>query len=99
MYWNMCQQLVHHASNGCNIQVGDMYASGTISGPEKSSYGSMLELTWRGTEPLHLLNNTERKFINDHDTVIMKAYARNENVRIGFGEVRSTVEPAVITKH
>jgi fumarylacetoacetase len=99
MYWNMCQQLVHHASNGCNIQVGDMYASGTISGPEKSSYGSMLELTWRGTEPLHLLNNTERKFINDHDTMIMKAYARNENVRIGFGEVRSTVEPAVITKH
>ena len=94
MYWNMNQQLVHHASNGCNIQVGDMYASGTISGPEKSSYGSMLELTWRGTTPLQLPNNTERKFINDHDTVIMKAYAQNDQVRIGFGEVRTTIQPA-----
>ncbi len=94
MYWNMVQQLTHQASNGCNIQVGDLYASGTISGPIRDSFGSMLELTWRGTEPLKLPNNTERKFIQDHDTVIMKAYAKNEQVRIGFGEVITTILPA-----
>lgn len=94
MYWNMAQQLVHHASNGCNIQVGDLYASGTISGPVKDSFGSMLELTWRGTEPLKMPDSTERKFINDHDTVIMRAFCRNTQVRIGFGEVRGTVLPA-----
>ena len=92
MYWNMLQQLVHHASNGCNIQIGDMYASGTISGPDKSSYGSMLELSWRGTQPLKMPDNTERKFINDNDTVIMKAFCKNDEVRIGFGEVKSTVK-------
>jgi fumarylacetoacetase len=94
MYWNMVQQLTHQASNGCNIQVGDLYASGTISGPIRDSYGSMMELTWRGTEPLKLPNNTERKFIQDNDTVIMKAYAKNEKVRIGFGEVITTILPA-----
>ncbi|MDX5437304.1 MAG: fumarylacetoacetase, partial [Pontibacter sp.] len=72
MYWNMNQQLAHQSSNGCNIQVGDMYASGTISGAEKDSYGSMLELTWRGTNPIKLSDGTERKFINDHDEVIMR---------------------------
>jgi fumarylacetoacetase len=92
MYWNMIQQLVHHASNGCNIQIGDMYASGTISGPDKSSYGSMLELSWRGTQPLKMPDNTDRKFINDNDTVIMKAFCQNESVRIGFGEVNTTVK-------
>jgi fumarylacetoacetase len=92
MYWNMLQQLVHHASNGCNIQIGDMYASGTISGPDKSSYGSMLELSWRGTQPLKMPDNTERKFINDNDTVIMKAFCQNDEVRIGFGEVSTTVK-------
>lgn len=95
MYWNMIQQLTHHASNGCNIEVGDLYASGTISGSIKDSFGSMLELTWRGTEPLKMPDNTERKFLNDHDTVIMKAYARNESVRIGFGEVVGKILPSV----
>lgn len=94
MYWNMVQQLTHHASNGCNIQVGDLYASGTISGPIKDSFGSMLELTWRGTEPLKMPDNTERKFINDHDTIIMRAYCQNTEVRIGFGEVKTTILPA-----
>ena len=94
MYWNMVQQLAHHASNGCNIQVGDMYASGTISGPVKDSFGSMLELSWRGTEPVKLPNNSERKFINDNDTIYMRAFAKNERVRIGFGEVVTKILPA-----
>ena len=91
MYWNMLQQLAHHTVNGCNVEVGDLYASGTISGREKSSFGSMLELTWRGTQPLHLSDGTERKFINDHDTVIMRGPAEKEGMRVGFGEVRGKV--------
>jgi fumarylacetoacetase len=91
LYWNILQQLTHHASNGCNIQVGDLYASGTISGPVKDTFGSMLELTWRGTEPLQMPDGTTRKFINDGDTVVMKAYAENENVRIGFGAVEGKI--------
>lgn len=94
LYWNMVQQLAHHTVNGCNIQVGDLYASGTISGPIKDSFGSMLELTWRGTDPLKLPDNTERKFIHDYDTVIMRGFATNNEVRIGFGEVRNTIWPA-----
>ena len=95
MYWNMNQQLAHQSSNGCNIQVGDMYASGTISGPEKDSYGSMLELTWRGANPIKLSDGTERKFINDYDTVIMRGYGERNGIRIGFGEVSTRVLPAV----
>lgn len=94
MYWNMAQQLAHHASNGCPIEVGDLYASGTISGPTPDSYGSMLELSWRGTKPLHLPNGSERKFLQDGDTVIMRGYAEKDGLRIGFGEVRGTVLPA-----
>ncbi|RIJ42762.1 fumarylacetoacetase [Pontibacter oryzae] len=95
MYWNMSQQLAHQSSNGCNIQVGDMYASGTISGADKGSYGSMLELTWRGTNPIQLSDGSERKFINDGDTVIMRGYSEHHGIRIGFGEVNTTVLPAV----
>ena len=91
MYWNMLQQLAHHTVNGCNVEVGDMYASGTISGTDKSSFGSMLELTWRGTEPLKLSDGTERKFINDNDTVIMRGHAEKDGMRVGFGEVRGKV--------
>ncbi|WP_303311387.1 fumarylacetoacetase [Hymenobacter sp. BT730] len=94
MYWNMAQQLAHHASNGCPLEVADLYASGTISGPTPDSYGSMLELSWRGTKPLHLPNGTERKFLQDGDTVIMRGYAEKDGLRIGFGEVRGTVLPA-----
>ena len=94
MYWNMAQQLAHHTINGCNVEVGDLYASGTISGSEKSSFGSMLELTWRGTEPLKLSNGMERKFIEDNDTIIMKGFSEKDGVRVGFGEVRGKILPA-----
>ncbi len=94
MYWTMSQQLAHHTVNGCNIRVGDMYGSGTISGPEKSMYGSMLELSWKGTTPVALNNGETRKFIQDGDTVIMKAYSEKDGLRIGFGECKSKVLPA-----
>lgn len=95
MYWNMNQQLAHHTINGCNIEVGDMYASGTISGNDETAYGSMLELTWRGTKPIQMPDGTERKFINDYDTVIMKGYAIKDEIRVGFGEVKAKVLPAI----
>jgi fumarylacetoacetase len=94
MYWNVNQQLAHHTVNGCNIQVGDLYASGTISGPSPGSYGSMLELSWNGQRPLHLSSGTERKFIEDGDTVIMRGHAEKDGVRIGFGECRGKILPA-----
>jgi len=94
MYWTMAQQLAHHTVNGCNVRAGDMMGSGTISGPTKDSYGSMLELTWRGSNPIKLKDGSERKFINDNDTVIMRAYSENDNIRIGFGECTGKVLPA-----
>lgn len=95
MYWNMAQQLAHHTVNGCNVEVGDMYASGTISGENPRSFGSMLELTWRGQNPLELENSEERKFIQDNDTVIMRGYAEKDGIRVGFGEVAGKILPAV----
>ncbi|GAB4381091.1 MAG: fumarylacetoacetase [Salibacteraceae bacterium] len=95
MYWNMVQQLAHHTVNGCNINVGDMMASGTISGPEKGSYGSMLELSWKGTNPVKLNDGSERKFIEDGDTVTMRAHASKDGVRVGFGKVETKVLPAL----
>lgn len=94
MYWNMSQQLAHHTVNGCNIRCGDLMGSGTISGPTPNSYGSMLELAWKGTKPLKMNDGTERKFIQDHDTVIMRGYCEKDGVRIGFGEVSTEVLPA-----
>jgi len=94
MYWNICQQLAHHTVNGCNIEVGDMYASGTISGPTADSYGSMLELAWKGTKPIQMPDGSSRSFINDGDTVIMKGFAEKDGVRVGFGEVSAKVLPA-----
>ena len=94
MYWTMTQQLAHHTVNGCNVRSGDMMGSGTISGPTKDSYGSMLELTWRGANPIQLIDGTERKFINDNDTVIMRAFCENSEVRIGFGECTGKLLPA-----
>ena len=91
MYWNMAQQLAHHTVNGCNIKVGDLMASGTISGTEPNSFGSMLELAWKGTKPLKLSDGTERKFINDNDTVSIKGFSEKEGSRIGFGEVKGKV--------
>ena len=94
LYWNMSQQLAHHTVNGCNINAGDMMASGTISGPEQSNFGSMLELSWRGSRSVALQDGDERKFIQDGDTVIMRGHCDNGKVRLGFGEVRSKVLPA-----
>ncbi|TVP49717.1 MAG: fumarylacetoacetase [Mongoliibacter sp.] len=94
MYWNVAQQLAHHTVNGCNINVGDMYASGTISGPTKDSFGSMLELAWKGTNPVKLEDGSERKFIDDGDTVVMKGYCKKDDIRVGFGEVITQVLPA-----
>jgi len=94
MYWNMAQQLAHHTVNGCNVRGGDLMGSGTISGPTEDSYGSMLELAWKGTKPVKMNDGTERKFILDKDTVIMRGYSEKDGVRIGFGEVSTKVLPA-----
>ncbi len=94
MYWNMAQQLAHHTVNGCNIKCGDLMGSGTISGPTPDSYGSMLELAWKGTKPLKLSDGSERKFIQDKDTVIMRGHCEKDGVRVGFGEVKAKILPA-----
>lgn len=94
MYWNIYQQLAHHTVNGCNITVGDLYASGTISGPTPDSYGSMLELTWRGKNPIKLSDGSERSFIEDGDTIIMRGHAYKDGVRVGFGQCETTILPA-----
>lgn len=93
MYWTMSQQLAHHTINGCRVNSGDMMGSGTISGATEDSFGSMLELTWGGKNPLQMSDGSERKFINDGDTVIMKGFCQNDTVRIGFGEVSSKLLP------
>ena len=94
MYWSMMQQLTHHTIAGCNVRVGDLMGSGTISGPEKDSRGSLLELTWNTTEPLTLANGEQRGFLEDGDTLIMRGHCQKDGLRIGFGEVRGTVLPA-----
>lgn len=91
LYWTMVQQLAHHTVNGCNIHAGDLMGSGTISGPNPENYGSMLELSWRGEKPLKLSDGSERKFLHDGDTVIMRGWCERNGLRIGFGEVRSKV--------
>jgi fumarylacetoacetase len=94
LYWTLGQMLTHHTSNGCNLQPGDLFATGTISGPAKESRGCLLELTWRGSEPLTLSNGETRKFLEDGDEVILRASCeRNGTVRIGFGECRGIVVP------
>jgi fumarylacetoacetase len=95
LYWSMAQQLAHHASNGCPLAAGDIYASGTISGPTSGSLGSLLELTQRGTQPLNLPNDLQMGFLRDGDTVILRGYAEKNGIRIGLGEVSGTVLPAV----
>ena len=95
LYWTVGQMLTHHASNGCNLQTGDLIASGTVSGKEKSERGSMLELSWRGTEPIELPNGETRRFLEDGDEIIMKGYCEREGFRrIGFGECRGRIIPA-----
>jgi fumarylacetoacetase len=92
MYWTLAQMLAHHASNGCNLRPGDLLASGTVSGPTKDSRGSLLELTWRGAEPLALPTGETRSFLEDGDEVVMKGWCEREGARrIGFGEARGVV--------
>jgi fumarylacetoacetase len=86
MYWNMAQQLTHHTVNGCNVNVGDIMASGTISGKEKGSYGSLLELSWGGKEQIELKNGKTRTFIEDGDTLTLRGYCSNGEIKVGFGE-------------
>lgn len=93
LYWNMVQQLVHHTVNGCPVNSGDMMGSGTISGPTPDSYGSMLELTWKGENPIKMKDGSERTFINDNDTVIMRGFCEKDGTRIGFGEVSTKLLP------
>jgi len=93
MYWNMSQQLAHHTINGCPVNSGDMMGSGTISGPTPDSYGSMLELSWRGEKPVQLEEGGSRKFIEDNDTVIIRGHCEKNGVRIGFGEVSTKLLP------
>jgi fumarylacetoacetase len=94
LYWTMAQQLAHHTVNGCNIKVGDMMASGTISGPTEDSYGSMLEISWRGSKPVPMPDGSERKFIQDKDHVILRGFCEKDGVRIGFGEAAGQLMPA-----
>jgi fumarylacetoacetase len=95
LYWNIFQQLAHHTVNGCNLRTGDLLASGTISGSAKDSYGSMLELTWRGENPINLPSGEERKFLQDGDTLTISGYCQGDGYRIGFGEVSGKILPAI----
>ncbi len=96
LYWSICQQLAHHTVNGCNLQPGDLLASGTISGPTEESRGCMLELTWRGANPLKLSNGETRKWLEDGDTLTITGWCEGEDYRIGFGEVIGQVLPSVL---
>ncbi len=95
MYWSMAQQLTHHTVSGCNLQVGDLMGSGTISGAAPNAYGSLLELTWNNTKPLQLSHGKSRGFIEDGDSIVMKGYAEKDGIRVGFGEVRNQVLAAL----
>jgi fumarylacetoacetase len=92
LYWTPAQLLAHHASGGCNLRPGDLLASGTVSGAAKDSRGCLLELTWRGTEPVRLPSGEERRFLQDGDEVVMRGWCEQEGfVRIGLGECRGEV--------
>jgi fumarylacetoacetase len=94
MYWSSVQQLVHHASSGCAMNVGDLLGSGTISGPEKDQRGSLLEISWNGTEPVELDGGIKRSFLEDGDSLVMRGWCQGDGYRIGFGEVEGTILPA-----
>lgn len=91
MYWSSVQQLVHHASSGCAMSAGDLLGSGTVSGPEKDQLGSLLELSWNGTEPLQLPSGESRSFLEDGDSLVMRGWCQGDGYRVGFGEVEGTV--------
>lgn len=95
LYWNMSQQLAHHTVNGCNLRIGDLCASGTISGPAPGTWGSLLEITWNGRDPITYSDGKSRTYLEDNDTIVMKAHAVKDNLRIGFGESRTTILSAI----
>ena len=94
MYWSSVQQLLHHASSGCAMNVGDLLGSGTISGPEKHQRGSLLEISWNGTEPVELDGGIKRSFLEDGDSLVMRGWCQGDGYRVGFGEVEGTILPA-----
>jgi len=94
LYWNFSQMLAHHTVNGCNVEVGDICASGTISGPEEGAFGSMLELAWKGTKPVPMPDGSARKFIEDYDTVVIRGYGEKGGIRVGFGDCSTQILPA-----
>jgi fumarylacetoacetase len=94
MYWNVAQQLAHHTVNGCNLQPGDLLASGTISGPTSDSFGSMLELAWKGTKPISLPGGETRASLQDGDRLTITGWCEGEGYRVGFGEVTGRILPA-----
>ncbi len=94
MYWSSVQQLLHHASSGCAMNVGDLLGSGTISGPEKDQRGSLLEISWNGTEPVELASGITRTFLEDGDSLVMRGWCQGNGYRVGFGEVEGTIVPA-----
>jgi fumarylacetoacetase len=93
MYWNMAQQLTHHTVNGCNVNVGDMMASGTISGRDEHSYGSMIEISQGGKKPMELKNGKTRTFLEDGDTITIRAYCEKDGKRVGFGQCSGNILP------
>jgi len=95
LYWSIDQMLTHHTITGCNMRVGDMCGTGTISGPTEDSYGSLLELTWRGEKPIQLSSGEERKFLQDGDTLTMRGYCQGDGYRIGFGDVTGIILPTI----
>jgi fumarylacetoacetase len=95
LYWSMAQQVAHHTVGGCNLRPGDLLASGPISGPEKEMRGSLLELTWRGTEPIEIENGEQRVWLEDGDQLTITGWCQGEGYRIGFGEVTGRVLPAL----
>ena len=95
LYWNLAQQVAHHTVNGCNLRTGDLLGSGTISGPTSDSYGSLLELAWRGTRPIALPNGEQRAFLQDGDRVTLTGWCQGDGYRVGFGEAAGRVMPAL----
>jgi len=91
LYWSFRQQLVHHTITGCNLQPGDLLGSGTISGPTEDSYGSLLELCWKGTKPINLPNGEVRRFLENGDSIIISGHCQGDSYRIGFGNCTGTV--------
>jgi fumarylacetoacetase len=93
MYWTVAQQIAHHTVNGCNLNIGDLLGSGTISGKNPDSFGSLLEITWGGKNPIILPDGTERRFLEDYDTIIFRGFAEKDGIRVDFGEVRNMILP------